>query len=56
MSWPLQMGIPVEELSQKISSMHEFNPMLGFRGCRLSIIYPEILRMQVGRSSRPRST
>jgi len=43
----LQMGIPVEELSQKISSMHEFNPMLGFRGCRLSIIYPEILRMQV---------
>ncbi len=43
----LEMGIPVEELSQKISSMHEFNPMLGFRGCRLSIIYPEILRMQV---------
>lgn len=43
----LQMRIPVEELSQKISALHEFNPMLGFRGCRLGIIYPEILRMQV---------
>jgi pyruvate,orthophosphate dikinase len=43
----LQMGISVEEVAQKASSLHEFNPMLGFRGCRLAIIYPEILRMQV---------
>jgi pyruvate,orthophosphate dikinase len=43
----LQMGISVEEVAQKSSALHEFNPMLGFRGCRLAIIYPEILRMQV---------
>ncbi|MCI2045402.1 MAG: pyruvate, phosphate dikinase [Sphaerochaeta sp.] len=43
----LQMGISVEEVAQKTASMHEFNPMLGFRGCRLGIIYPEILQMQV---------
>jgi pyruvate,orthophosphate dikinase len=43
----LQMGITVEEVAQKSSALHEFNPMLGFRGCRLAIIYPEILRMQV---------
>ena len=43
----LQMGITVEEVAQKSASLHEFNPMLGFRGCRLAIIYPEILRMQV---------
>ncbi len=43
----LQLGISVEEIAQKISLLHEFNPMLGFRGCRLAIIYPEILRMQV---------
>ncbi|MGH0053027.1 MAG: putative PEP-binding protein, partial [Sphaerochaetaceae bacterium] len=43
----LQMGITVEEVAQKSTALHEFNPMLGFRGCRLAIIYPEILRMQV---------
>ena len=43
----LQMHLSVEEVAQKASSLHEFNPMLGFRGCRLAIIYPEILRMQV---------
>jgi pyruvate,orthophosphate dikinase len=43
----LQLGISVEEIAQKISQLHEFNPMLGFRGCRLAIIYPEILHMQV---------
>ena len=37
----------VQEIAQKINSLHEFNPMLGFRGCRLAIIYPEILEMQV---------
>ena len=43
----LQLGISVEEISKKCSALHEFNPMLGFRGCRLAIIYPEILVMQV---------
>ncbi|MDY4611066.1 MAG: pyruvate, phosphate dikinase [Sphaerochaetaceae bacterium] len=43
----LQLGISVEEIAQKISQLHEFNPMLGFRGCRLAIVYPEILQMQV---------
>jgi len=43
----LQLGMSVDEIAQKINSLHEFNPMLGFRGCRLAIIYPEILRMQV---------
>lgn len=43
----LKLHISLEELSQKINSLHEFNPMLGFRGCRLAIIYPEILNMQV---------
>ena len=43
----LTLGISAEEIAQKINSLHEFNPMLGFRGCRLAIIYPEILRMQV---------
>ncbi|MCD6118513.1 pyruvate, phosphate dikinase, partial [bacterium] len=36
-----------EELRARVKGMHESNPMLGFRGCRLGIIYPEINRMQV---------
>ncbi|HAP56761.1 MAG TPA: pyruvate, phosphate dikinase [Sphaerochaeta sp.] len=43
----LKMGLTVEEVAQKSAALHEFNPMLGFRGCRLAIVYPEILRMQV---------
>ncbi len=43
----LQLGISVEEIAHKTTQLHEFNPMLGFRGCRLAIIYPEILKMQV---------
>lgn len=43
----LQLGISAEEVSAKVNSLHEFNPMLGFRGCRLAVIYPEILQMQV---------
>ena len=43
----LQLGLSVEEIAQKTAMLHEFNPMLGFRGCRLAIIYPEILVMQV---------
>src|SRR5271155_1196721 len=46
-------GIPVGELKKKlpqllkrVEELHEFNPMLGFRGCRLGIIYPEITEMQ----------
>ncbi|MGD1821171.1 MAG: pyruvate, phosphate dikinase [Pleomorphochaeta sp.] len=43
----LDLGISVERIAQKITELHEFNPMLGFRGCRLAIVYPEILKMQV---------
>ncbi len=41
------MGIPVEDLEKKIDSLRETNPMLGHRGCRLGIVYPEITEMQV---------
>ena len=36
-----------EALWQKVNAMHEFNPMLGHRGCRLGLVFPEIYRMQV---------
>ncbi|MGA1707372.1 MAG: pyruvate, phosphate dikinase, partial [Phycisphaerales bacterium] len=42
-----EMGIPVEDVKRRVKQLHEANPMLGHRGCRLSITYPEILRMQV---------
>ncbi len=41
-----QMGVPYEKVKERVESLHEFNPMLGFRGCRLGIIYPEITEMQ----------
>ena len=41
-----QMGIPVERIRTRIEALHEFNPMLGFRGCRLGIVFPEITEMQ----------
>src|SRR4051812_13745124 len=41
-----KLGIPVEKISNRVHELHEFNPMLGFRGCRLGIKYPEITRMQ----------
>jgi pyruvate,orthophosphate dikinase len=41
-----ELGIPVERVRARIESLHEFNPMLGFRGCRLGIVYPEITEMQ----------
>ncbi|HNX69071.1 MAG TPA: pyruvate, phosphate dikinase [Candidatus Omnitrophota bacterium] len=41
------MKVPVEVIKQKVSALHEFNPMLGHRGCRLGITYPEIYAMQV---------
>ena len=40
------MKVDFTELNDKINSLHEFNPMLGHRGCRLAISYPEIARMQ----------
>jgi pyruvate,orthophosphate dikinase len=40
------MGLPVEKLRERIDALHEFNPMLGHRGCRLVISYPEIAEMQ----------
>jgi pyruvate,orthophosphate dikinase len=40
------MGISVKKIQDRIAALHEFNPMLGFRGCRLGIIYPEITEMQ----------
>lgn len=41
-----EIGIPYEKVKQRVESLHEFNPMLGFRGCRLGIVYPEITEMQ----------
>ncbi|MEM5493791.1 pyruvate, phosphate dikinase [Hoeflea sp. AS16] len=40
------IGVSVEKLSQRVDELHEFNPMLGHRGCRLAISYPEIAEMQ----------
>ncbi len=41
------MGVSVEKIKAKVESLHEFNPMLGHRGCRLGVTYPEIYEMQV---------
>lgn len=41
-----QMGLTVEEIEHKVESLAEFNPMLGHRGCRLGLTYPEIYIMQ----------
>lgn len=41
-----EMGLTFDELKSTVESLHEFNPMLGHRGCRLSITYPEIAEMQ----------
>jgi len=41
-----KMGISVEVVKEKVDALHEFNPMLGHRGCRLGITYPEITEMQ----------
>jgi len=41
-----KMGIKVEKIAQRVKELHEFNPMLGFRGCRLGLVYPEISEMQ----------
>ena len=41
-----ELGVPAQKLQGRVSELHEFNPMLGFRGCRLGIRYPEITEMQ----------
>ena len=42
-----KMGMTLKEVKDRVHSLHETNPMLGLRGCRLGIIYPEIYQMQV---------
>jgi len=42
-----QLGVSPERVRDRVEQLHEFNPMLGFRGCRLPIVYPEIGDMQV---------
>ena len=42
-----EMGVSEEKLNEKIEFLHEFNPMMGHRGCRLGVTYPEIFEMQV---------
>ncbi|WP_428817629.1 pyruvate, phosphate dikinase [Clostridium butyricum] len=41
-----EMGITFEELKATVAELHEFNPMMGHRGCRLAVTYPEIAEMQ----------
>lgn len=41
-----EMGISLQDVKAKVEALHEFNPMLGHRGCRLGITYPEITEMQ----------
>jgi len=41
-----KLGVSVDKISKRVKDLHEFNPMLGHRGCRLGITYPEITEMQ----------
>jgi pyruvate,orthophosphate dikinase len=41
-----ELGIPLQKVKERVESLHEFNPMLGHRGCRLGNTYPEITEMQ----------
>lgn len=41
-----EMGLSLDDVKATITSLHEFNPMMGHRGCRLAVTYPEIARMQ----------
>ena len=43
---PKKLGVPASRIHTRVEQLHEFNPMLGFRGCRLGIGYPEISAMQ----------
>ena len=40
------LGVPAEKIKARAAELHEFNPMLGFRGCRLAVVFPEIAEMQ----------
>jgi pyruvate,orthophosphate dikinase len=42
-----KLGVSHETVARRVASLHEFNPMLGHRGCRLGIVYPEISSMQI---------
>ena len=42
-----QLKVPLDKVKRRVTELHEANPMLGFRGCRLAVIYPEIQEMQV---------
>ena len=42
-----EMDLPIEKIKSTVDKLHEFNPMLGHRGCRLGLIYPEVSDMQV---------
>ncbi|HXG13479.1 MAG TPA: pyruvate, phosphate dikinase [Gemmataceae bacterium] len=41
-----ELGVSKQKIAERVKALHEFNPMLGFRGCRLGIVYPEITEMQ----------
>ena len=41
-----KLGVEVEQIARRVHELHEFNPMLGHRGCRLGITFPEISDMQ----------
>ncbi len=43
---PSNWGVSVKDVQRLVDELHEFNPMLGFRGCRLGIVRPEISEMQ----------
>ena len=48
-----KLGVSVASIEQRVTQLHEFNPMLGLRGCRLGIDYPEISAMQARASKMP---
>jgi pyruvate,orthophosphate dikinase len=50
------MGMTFDNLKATVSSLHEFNPMMGHRGCRLCVTYPRSPRCRPRPSSRPPST
>jgi hypothetical protein len=41
-----RLNVPVEKVKKRVKQLHEMNPMLGHRGCRLSVTYPELIVMQ----------
>ena len=47
------MGMTFEDLKNVVASLHEFNPMMGHRGCRLAVTYPEIAAMPVSYTHLP---